>query len=93
HLLDLEWLYQTTSSEPDHSQYEINSDNLTLPPIETLQHLQHLALMGDVCEIRDQLSQLDQTKTEYHSFVMTAQSLVEQFQLIELQTFLSKQLS
>lgn len=90
HLLDLEWIQPSIPAAAESSPNQPDDSELKLPPAETLEHLRNLALMGDISEIRVQLKQLDQADSGYRSFVVIAQKLVEQFQLVELQTFFSQ---
>jgi DNA-binding response OmpR family regulator len=87
--LELEWLYDTkvapSAAQPSET---LNSETLTPPPTETLQHFNHLVEMGDLDEITEQAKHLQQTDVHLIPFAQKILEMAENCELNALATFI-----
>ncbi len=89
-LLAIEWLFQEVDSKSDMADKDAE---FILPPVETLQALLNLTMLGDVEELRAHLTKLAQTDNKYQPFVAQLQSLAQEFKLNAINVLLEEYLN
>ncbi|MDZ8050409.1 MAG: MASE1 domain-containing protein [Aulosira sp. ZfuVER01] len=85
--LNLEWVY-TTKSQIAANQQETNE--ICLPPIKVLTHLQELAKQGDVDGVVNEAKNLKASDPAYFNFTQQVIQLAENFQLKKLRELLNQ---
>jgi signal transduction histidine kinase len=63
---------------------------MTPPPPETLEALYHLALIGDIFTLQEQVDQLESQNSHYRPFAERLREMSHGFQLEEIQIFLMR---
>ena len=87
-LLDLQWIYAQSESEPKPAVHLNEADSPIIPPSpEILTQLAQLAKRGDLDSIVEVAHHLQQTDTEFANKLL---HLAEGFQVKQLQTFLRR---
>ena len=87
--LQLDWLYQESSTEPDNP----NSSKLVPPPQETLVKLLELAELGDLEAIKQQINSLEALDDQYTAFVQEIRQLVASFEQEQLEILIKNFIS
>ena len=99
--LDLSWIYgeKISSSSPPLSTFETLPDSgqetdqdnrLCVPEPDCLEHLMHLAMMGDLREMGQQMEGLRAQGEQYGAFTRRVDGFLEGFQTRQLRDFLKE---
>jgi PAS domain S-box-containing protein len=94
--LGLEWRYQKSEfktmndeqSEANHSSFNAQNSDLTLPPRHVMENLLQLARIGDVLEIQEKAEQLRQLDAKLLPFTSQLIRFAKGFELTQMQEFI-----
>jgi CHASE2 domain-containing sensor protein/nitrogen-specific signal transduction histidine kinase/FixJ family two-component response regulator len=87
HHLQVDWIYETTQSQPDPSSPRLESISAT-PDMMMLEQLYHLAMMGDLEAIADSLARLQKTDSRFETFASQLQVHIDGFQTKKIRELL-----
>ncbi|MEO1591575.1 MAG: CHASE2 domain-containing protein [Cyanobacteria bacterium J06632_22] len=86
--LSLDWVYQTNTPPETVNPESPAHQPITPPPLEVLEHLYHLAMMGNLDGIEAQLSELEVNEPNLTPFAQALRQLTESFQVKSVRQFL-----
>lgn len=79
-LLQIEWIYNTTSPVPPSDILAENQETLLPPSQRDLQEFYNLALRGDMVSIREHAARLKQNDQRFHLFATKVDRLAQAYQ-------------
>jgi signal transduction histidine kinase/DNA-binding NarL/FixJ family response regulator len=77
--LKLEWVYETVTEETTPDSPVANTAQLVPPPLEKLEVLYELAMMGKMLKVREQATQLEELDDKYIPFARQIEKLAKDF--------------
>ncbi|MBP0001100.1 MAG: hypothetical protein J7641_19240, partial [Cyanobacteria bacterium SID2] len=78
--LQLQWVYESVSSDATDETDETSNGPLVPPPPEEMEILYNLARMGSMKRIRDRATYLEQLDPQYRPFARKLQDLARGFE-------------
>ena len=89
--LALEWIYSEPQPTPELQQFNHHAHSpIVSPPMEELQKLHKLILIGDILGIRRQAEQVVALDERYQDFTDEVMSLAKQLNVLKLRKFLQQ---
>ena len=89
--LHLEWVYDDVISPGDDLDPG-DTNNYQVPKPQELEGLYHVAKIGDIQGIQEELDKLIQVNSNYHYFVQEIMQLVDEFEVEKIEQLVSKNL-
>ncbi len=91
--LKLEWIYND-DVDGHHSTDDVDlvEKPIIPPPQKEIAELYHLAIIGDILEIRDRVEKLDKNESQYTTFAAILRPLTKNLNILVIQQFLKRYL-
>lgn len=90
--LELEWVYENEGTDCVDVKEDLLEQSLVAPPIERLQELYKLAMIGDVEGITELATELEEQDSQFAAFTAELQRLSNGFEVGKIQELISRYL-